>query len=303
MANGHVEIHDLFSNHHGGTSPTDCDLKSTSDPGSMDGTAEFRLMMAYAKRRRPQQEEDSHVQDNGSTDANGTTPSQTPVQTETEVKTKKKKKKGWKRLSSILKCVKPQTDDKEPQQTPPSNATNRCMDPPADESLMIDSIEPAEVKKKDQLEEAVSRLTEIADEIPFTPPELETDSEEGEVEKMIGLLLRETGDKWNEKELKDANIAAELFWDYSFFKNLINALLMRMGLRSADPDALGPQASPKTQIAVTCEVTTRLTAVNTLPTNRLLSHGARYLQDYYSTWAQQQGGYEAAFEGDEDEVE
>lgn len=39
------------------------------------------------------------------------------------------------------------------------------------------------------------------------------------------------------------------------------------------------------------QVTSRLAAANTLPMNRMLYHGARYLQDHYSSWAQQHGGY------------
>ncbi|XP_051807839.1 apoptosis facilitator Bcl-2-like protein 14 [Acanthochromis polyacanthus] len=308
MSNGHVEIHDLFSSHHSPSSGSD--PESTSDSNRMDDTVEFRLMMAFAQRRRPQQQQqqeeeaksnavDGPVKD--SRDANGTTtPSQTPEKTEVR---KKKKRKGWKRLSSILKCVKPQTEDPEPQRPPQHNANFRTLNPPADERLPVKSHEPDEAKDDDRLAKAVSRLTEIAEEIPFTPPEWETDSKDGEAEKLIGLILRESGDRLNEQELKNANIAAELFWNYSFFRELINKLLMMMGLRNPDPEALGPQASPKTQIAVTCEVTSRLSEVNSLPTNLLMRHGARYLQDYYATWAQQQGGYEAAFEEDEDEVE
>eukprot|EP00064_Thunnus_orientalis_P015622 superscaffoldBa00002932_g15677 len=112
-----------------------------------------------------------------------------------------------------------------------------------------------------------------------------------EVEKVIGLLLRESGDRLNERELKNASIAAELFRDYRFFDTLITTLLRRMGLWTPDPDAPGPQMSPKTQIAVTCEVTSRLSAVDTLPMNRLLGFGATYLQNHYSSWAEQQGGY------------
>lgn len=54
--------------------------------------------------------------------------------------------------------------------------------------------------------------------------------------------------------LKDANIAAELFWNYDFFKKLINTFLMRVGLRTPSPNSPGPQASQKTQMAVMCEV-------------------------------------------------
>lgn len=46
----------------------------------------------------------------------------------------------------------------------------------------------------------------------------------------------------------------EIIWNYSFYKKVMNGLLSAMGLSSADPDSPGPHASPKTQIAVTCEV-------------------------------------------------
>ncbi|KAG8005513.1 Apoptosis facilitator Bcl-2-like protein 14 [Nibea albiflora] len=173
----------------------------------------------------------------------------------------------------------------------------------------------------EKFDHIAGRLKTIAKEIPFTaqeipsaPSDIETDSPEvaydfhvlcsvdvDEVERLIGLLLREAGDKLNDEELENADISAALFGEYSFFKRLITTLLVRMGLMTTAPDALGPQASPKTQIAMTCEVTSRLSAVNTLPMNRMLDHGARFLQEYYSSWVKQQGGYEEAFHSDDDD--
>ncbi|KAF1372174.1 hypothetical protein PFLUV_G00262440 [Perca fluviatilis] len=288
MANGHVEIHDPFSNPN---SP-----KSTSDTDSMEDTVEFRLLMAYAARRRP--ENKSSTQDvptslRGGTDANGSSP-QTPGVTEKEEKKRKKKwKKGWKSLPTLFSCIKPQTGAEEP---PQNNVNQRDVDDRCGDVVSIS-------EEEDELKDLAGKLTNIADEIPFIPPDLETDSPavDVNVEKTIGLLLRESGDRLNEKELKDAGVATELFWNYSFFKLLMTTLLTRMGLRCPNPDSPGPKASPKTQIAVTCEITSRLSALNTLPSNRLLDHGARYLQHYYSSWVQQQGGYEEAFYSDDED--
>lgn len=103
------------------------------------------------------------------------------------------------------------------------------------------------------------------------------------MEKVVALLLREAGDKLDQEvgafptlsiksiyqkqdssplvvifycslQTKDLNLAAELFRNYGFFEKVMRTLLRRMGLVNSDPDRLGPQASPKTQIAVTCEV-------------------------------------------------
>lgn len=303
MANGHIEIQDPISNQDP-TSHTDC--KSTSDADSMDDSVEYRVMMAYAQRRRRKTSTESPklVAQNGGLDSNGTSSPQTPAKAENEApekeeEEKEEKKKGgkkiWRHLPKIFRCIKPQTTDEEPQKpqkTPesPDDVVVRCGDFPEDD-----------VTEDDQFDQVASRLTEIADEIPFTPPEVESDAPDDEVEKVIGLLLRESGDRLNERELKNASIAAELFRDYRFFDTLITTLLRRMGLWTPDPDAPGPQTSPKTQIAVACEVTSRLSAVDTLPMNRLLGFGATYLQNHYSSWAEQQGGYEAAFDSEEED--
>ncbi|XP_073336765.1 uncharacterized protein [Pagrus major] len=306
MANGHVEIHDPISNHNDLTSGTNCDVNSTSDQDSMADTVELRLMMVYATRRRPSQNVESPTQEspsgpNGDAHSNGPSSAPTPATTEEEgEKEERKRKKGIRRLMRLLPCIKPQTDDKEPAQ----NTVNTSGVSTRGLVITGDSSE-VEVEEKDELEKVAERLTEIASEIPFVRPELESDAPEDEVEKVIGLLLRDEGDRLNETVLRDANIAAELFWNYSFFEKLVRTLLIRMGLINTEPNTLGPQASPKTQIAVTLEATSRLSAVNTLPMSRMLDHGARYLRDHYSSWAQQEGGYEEAFHSDnedEDEV-
>ncbi|XP_047431518.1 apoptosis facilitator Bcl-2-like protein 14 [Mugil cephalus] len=278
MTNGHIEIYDPLSN--GLTGSPEPTSPSDSPESSMEDTVEYRIMMAYAQRRRPQKKVASpggRDEDVNGGDANGTAPSAVSPEkeglTEEKTKNKKKKKKGLKGLVNFFSCVKPQTKDEEPQKTPDDDdlVCVRAFQSEDDVSEKGDA--------EDQLGNVADRLTEIAEEIPFIPPEIETDNEENEVERVIGLILRESGDRLNERELRNANIAAELFWNYSFFSKLISGLLMKMGLKSLNPESPGPKASPKTQIAVMCEVTSRLSAVDTLPTQRLLDHGARYMQD------------------------
>ncbi|KAM9335078.1 uncharacterized protein ABDE67_021609 [Symphorus nematophorus] len=292
MANGHVEIHDPISNHSDLNTNSDCERQSTSDKDGMEDTVEFRLLMAYAKRRRPNKDADLAAQMGPHSPA-------APAKTEKEVKGEEKKRKRRKKrktgikgknLLKFLSCISPKTKDDDTLQTdqPISDPEDRCFRVSDD------------VREEDKLDEAASQLTKIADDVPFTPPEIESDSkEDAEVEKVIGLLLREAGDKLNDEELNGAAIAKELFWDYGFFEKLIKALLTRMGLMPTD--SLGPQASPKTQIAVTCEVTSRLSALETLPMSRMLAHGAKYLQIYHSSWVKQQGGYENVFHSDDED--
>lgn len=289
MANGRVEIHDPLSH----DVPSSQDTKPTSDSDGMEDTAEFRVMMAYATRRRPLTLAGDTTTPGGPTTGNGTHTRAPQTPDKTKAERKKRKKMGLKHLSKIFSCVKPAVEE-EPRTEPRTPDVN---------SRSLGGGVSDDVKEDDKLVEAASRLTELADEIPFTPPEIDTDASGDDVETMIGLLLREAGDQLNAKDLEVNRIAAEIFLKYSFFEKLMNALLIRMGLKTPDPDALGPKASPKTHIAVTCEVASRLSAVNTLPMNRMLSHGARYLRDYYSSWVEQNGGYEGAFHSDDEEDE
>ncbi|CAK6949959.1 apoptosis facilitator Bcl-2-like protein 14 [Scomber scombrus] len=305
MANGH--IHDPVSNGNGLTSQPDC--KSDSGTDSMEDTAEFRVMMAFAKRRRQGKSVESSKLEspdslNGVPDSNGASLPQTPVKTEKETpeveeKEKKRKKRGGlkklKHITNIFRCIKPQTDDEKPQETPvtENDVEDRCF--------RTNVVKDDEVGKADKFAEVASRLAEIADEIPFTPPELEADGPDDDVEKVIGLLLRESGDRLNDSVLGRSLSDMELFWNYNFFETLIKTLLRRMGLIS-DPNSPGPQTSPKTQIAITCEVASRLSATDTVPMSRMLGFGATYLQNHFSSWTEQQGGLEAAFDSeDEDE--
>lgn len=121
MANGHVEIHDPFSNHNNLTTSSSSEPRSTSDTNGMDDTVEFRLLMAYAKRRRPKRGAASpprhtlvaKMGDLGPSSSQ--TPAETKKEEEEEGKTqeKKKKKKGGNRLLKILSCIKPKIKDEE----------------------------------------------------------------------------------------------------------------------------------------------------------------------------------------------
>ncbi|XP_029901540.1 apoptosis facilitator Bcl-2-like protein 14 isoform X2 [Myripristis murdjan] len=260
------------------------DLTHASDPERMNDSVEFRLMMAYAQRRRPGGDNSSSTRD--TPDENATSLPRTPAETEKEVKREGKKKKKGRSLKKLFSCVRRQAE--EPEDV---NATGLCFRSASNSGDQ----EGAELTK------LANRLIKLADEVPFTPSDIETDSVEDSVEKLVGMLLREQGDRLNQEVLREVPNIGELFRNYSFFEKLISLFLRRMGFKTFEPDGLGPQGSPKTQIALTCEVTSRLSAVNTLPMNRLLGFGANYLHTHYSAWVAQQGGYDAAIEDEEEE--
>lgn len=100
MANGHVEIHDPFSNKNVASS----DTEPTSQPTSMDNTVEFKLLMAYSQRRRPKPRFQGPM-DPPSPQKDG------------EVKTeRKRKRKGVKGVFRMFNCIKPPIKNDEPSE-------------------------------------------------------------------------------------------------------------------------------------------------------------------------------------------
>ncbi|XP_014902312.1 apoptosis facilitator Bcl-2-like protein 14 [Poecilia latipinna] len=281
--------------------PTHVDYNLNSDKENMEDTVEFRLMMAYAQRRRPAKVNTPKVNGSAAEETLTQTSGKTENQEEEEEKKKKKKKKNILRhLKVIFKCVKPQTAEPEsPQDDDLNDPMNRNFVPE-------DKDEEHHAEDQDAMKEVADRVIGIADEFQFTPV-IDSDGEtdegkiEDDLEKAIGLLLRAQGDELV-KKFPLADIPADLFLDYSFFARLLNTFLIRIGFRRPDADALGPQAANRTQIAAALEITSRLASVEALPKVKLCKHGARYLQEYYSSWAQEQGGYEAVFP-DEEEVD
>lgn len=314
MANGQIEIHDPFSGQNGFSVSPEPTQRPISE--NTEDTVEFRLMMAYATRRRPKPESAESGQDSPKApDASNGTPS---IQTEKILEKKRKKKKiKWSRLPKALICIRSLTKDDDNDIPQGDSDSARAKDAGARDA----PLECVEAPVEDGLDDVAARLVEISDDIPFVSSDLETDTPNGDgagadagadagagdatfrsddVEKAIALLLREAGDRY-ETELEDAKMSA-LLSNYSFYETVINSFLKRIGL-SSDTETLGPKVSTKTQIAVTCEATSRLSVLDTLPMNRLLGHGARFLRSHFSSWAEQHGGYENAFQEEEDEIQ
>lgn len=98
MENGPVQIHDPFA-------------------GSMDNTQEFRLLMAYGKRRRLKKVSDDGLvleAQMGDLHPTGASSHQKPVDNGKKEVKMKKKRKGGKALSRIFPCIKREGPAREP---------------------------------------------------------------------------------------------------------------------------------------------------------------------------------------------
>ncbi|CAL8242293.1 unnamed protein product [Merluccius merluccius] len=231
---------------------------AAAECGDTTDTVEFRLMMAYAQRRRPQ--------DTRLVVAGGGAPSPVPASVE-EVETKKKKKNRLLKAIRWLLCVPKEAEAAEPQG---DNGT----------SSMFRNGGVNKNEEEVQTSKGVDELIKLAG-VSFIPetPEIETDSEEDDIEKLAGLLLRECGDDLQAKH--DLSQLFTLLHNYSLFKQLMSYVFLKIGFKPSDAGHQGPKDS-KTKIAVTCEVASRLSAVDTLPMSQVLGFGARYLKEHYS---------------------
>ncbi|KAJ3611941.1 hypothetical protein NHX12_020221 [Muraenolepis orangiensis] len=256
-----------------------------------EDTLELRLMMAYAQRRRPRDKPPVAHGDERPSATPSPSPSP-PVVEETKtndiIKKKKKNKKKHVKISKWLRMI--------PCVGKPKVAEGGQYDPgerPCGMASGSDTEEEVVPQTPEGVDELATTLIELAD-VSFHPPDIETDSEDDEMERLVGLLLRTYGDQLQEQHGCD-KLFSELLGSYNLFPSLMSAVFRKMGLMTSDLGGQGPkdsQLETKTKIAVTCEVASRLSAADTLPMNRVLGFGARYLKEHCSV--------EAALKADEE---
>lgn len=116
MANGRVEIYDPITNNASQNSTP----KTNMEPEPMMDSVEFKLLMAYTKRRRPDstvaspQHSDSTGTPGGISSSEGPSSPDTVGNSQNSQTMKKDKKKRKKvKLPKILSCFKPQIKEEE----------------------------------------------------------------------------------------------------------------------------------------------------------------------------------------------
>ncbi|KAK7160328.1 hypothetical protein R3I93_008084 [Phoxinus phoxinus] len=141
------------------------------------------------------------------------------------------------------------------------------------------------------------KLTRIVDSGLLADNGLETDSVNTDVIEKLVELLKKSGDDLNEKIKKDHELLGYLqsTLSYDFFEKLTTAFI-----KSVVPGFLQSRNKHE-EIALTFEVTSRLGALDLHPMNRVMGFGAQYLQKNFTPWVKQHGGWEKAFD-DNDEV-
>ncbi|NXI52309.1 B2L14 protein, partial [Chloroceryle aenea] len=166
-------------------------------------------------------------------------------------------------------------------------ATSKCQESPSDVSFK---------EKHDALRQKQdnSKLTDGSED------------EEGEKEEIIQTivsLLKQSGDKLEEKMKRDRNLQQcfEDMLSYNFFERITDLFLEDASADSASKPGGQVQC---TKVALTMEAVTRLSAVDNHPMNLVLGFGLKYLREHFRPWIQDQGGWEKALTSlDQEEVE
>lgn len=109
----------------------------------------------------------------------------------------------------------------------------------------------------------------------------------------IAAVLRESGDRLQEEIKSDKTLyqgICELFTSYSYFKKVTD---LYVGDQVIEEEVEIQQQSVK--IAFAMDITTKLTAIDHHPMNKVLGFGVKYLKEKFSPWIKEHGGWEKAF--------
>ncbi|KAL2103095.1 hypothetical protein ACEWY4_002263 [Coilia grayii] len=304
------------------------DANGIAPSAGEEESMEFRILMAYAKRRRPS---DKRLQPQSGVatptapptdDSQKSLPSTAPPTDDSQKSSAsptppKKKKRG---LKKVFSCIFPKT--KEPDVAPQGSDDDMpqpaSLDPPtghaprsgaAGRSVSRDGdvIATAVSVEMDEAQEVAARLA-MFPPAPLLPGDLETDSPDEDIVQELVKLLRESGDELDKKIKANKALHEQLqrSLSYALFSRVVTAVLQRLNLASL-PRGETPQQA---KIVTTCDVVTRLSTLDTHPVSQTMRFGERYLKDYFSPWVTTQGGWNQVFnpncekqEEDEEEVQ
>ncbi|XP_053533931.1 apoptosis facilitator Bcl-2-like protein 14 isoform X1 [Ictalurus punctatus] len=161
-------------------------------------------------------------------------------------------------------------------------------------------IRTAAAANTDAFVQVADQLTHIVDSVSPAQDQVVTESD---IIQRLVELMKEYGDKVNEKIEKDQELLRYLqgFFSYTLFEELASAFIS-----SVVPSGkqMKEDNDQKIKIAWTFEMTSRLSALDLQPMNRVMGFGAQYVHQHFAPWIQQHGGWENAFKIDEgDEVQ
>ncbi|XP_036441072.1 apoptosis facilitator Bcl-2-like protein 14 [Colossoma macropomum] len=150
----------------------------------------------------------------------------------------------------------------------------------------------------DEFEDVADQLTHIVDSTPLFQDDVVKDGVDNHVIQRLVELLKKCGDELNEEIQKDRELMGYLqnSFSYTVFENVASAFVGSVVPTSTWREEASEQ---KAVIAWTVEMTSRLTALDLQPMNRVMGFGAQYLHQHFAPWIQQHGGWNKVFNSDD----
>ncbi|OCT58191.1 apoptosis facilitator Bcl-2-like protein 14 isoform X2 [Xenopus laevis] len=257
---------------------------------------EYKVLMAYAKRQLSDSRYQRLVRNGnaaptegaarqGAT-SNGT--GSEGIQSKADKKEKGKKKKYWHRL--MPSCIRAEEEMGKKKENAPADAVT--VDSETKHANAI-------ARRLQKIMKSLSKTNELEFRSFTRQTSVEADGDDNyeQLIREIALVLRSSGDQLNDQIKAEQKEKIGGVWDYGFFRRLADFYL--------HSSTLGETQEPETQsnkVALCIDATTRLTALESLPANKVMVYGARYLKEKYTHWIEEQGGWEKAL-GIEEELD
>ncbi|KAL6479028.1 hypothetical protein MHYP_G00124610 [Metynnis hypsauchen] len=170
------------------------------------------------------------------------------------------------------------------------------------DEVLFRSAVTADTDEPDEFEDVADQLTDIVDSTPLAHDDVVKDGVDNHVIQRLVELLKKCGDELNEEIQKDRELMGYLqnSFSYTVFENVASAFVGSVVPTSTQKEEASEQ---KALIAWTFEMTSRLTALDLQPMNRVMGFGAQYLHQHFAPWIQQHGGWNKVFNSDESDDE
>ncbi|XP_052546442.1 apoptosis facilitator Bcl-2-like protein 14 [Tympanuchus pallidicinctus] len=325
------------------SSPNDVSMEEILLEDNEQDTIEYRILMAYAQRRLPASRYKKLLKNEANVlKTSSLIRSEGEIQhqrdksgphqvSELQHGAKKQKSKKQPKQKFLSRYCLPFFYRRAEQQSPTkTRAPNSGMEDFSTSDTCTGSLQKRsfqEQSEKADVNHIVDKLSKLVTTRPQPPPSnvafkmlvhtraLEQDSEdtadenEGEgndeekIIQTIVALLRKSGDQLEERFKKDRSFYQrfEDMLSYAFFERLTNSFLENV---SADSTNETEDQLQCTKVAFALEVATRLTAVDNHPMNLVMGFGLKYLQEHFSPWIRDRGGWDKALSSlDQEEVE
>ncbi|NP_001087457.1 BCL2-like 14 (apoptosis facilitator) S homeolog [Xenopus laevis] len=267
--------------------------------GDEENGIEYKVLMAYAKRQLSDSRYQRLVKTSNPTPAEGATghgatsigTGSQGIQSAAGKKQKGRRKKQIRLGRFIPSCLRAEEEmGKKTKDKAPADAVAVDSDT---------SRANAVARRLQKILKSLSQTQKVEFRSFTRETSIEADGDDNyeQLIKEIALFLRSSGDQLDDQMRAEQKEKISGAWSYGFFRRLTDFYLQIS--TSGQTEEAEIQSN---KVALCIDATTRLTALESLPANKVMVYGAKYLKEKYAPWIEAQGGWEKAM-GIEEELD